>query len=220
MSNVPRLVVAVGVLIAFGAVGVAACSPATGAGQPGPPSASTQPSDISSDSPASSGLPALSKAFTSRVNGYSISYPGDWKVVTATETWPTGSPNFNPDDPSVDSFSGPNLAIYVASQKIASGVSPAQWLDRYMSDAALDFSNRPDCATVKTQPIVVDGATGSMNYSCSVVLIDAVVTAGGRAYVFSLQGDTLDKAWLLDLLKTVKLDPAGAIDTAPSASPS
>jgi hypothetical protein len=59
-----------------------------------------------------------------------------------------------------------------------------------------------------------------MNYSCSVVLIDAVVTAGGRGYVFSLQGDSVDKAWMLDLLKTVKLHPEAAIDTPPSAAPS
>jgi hypothetical protein len=30
----------------------------------------------------------------------------------------------------------------------------------------------------------------------------------------------VDKAWMLDLLKTVKLHPEAAIDTAPSSAPS
>jgi hypothetical protein len=187
--------------------------------RPGSPS-SGSPSGSASSSPASSGLPALSKTFTSTVSGYSISYPDGWKVVAASQSWPTGSFTFNPDDHWVDSFSGPNLAIYAVSQKIATSSSATQWLDKYMSDATLEFSNRPDCAVVKTEPIVVDGATGVMNYSCSVVLIDAVVTSGGRAYDFSLQGDSVDKAWMLEVLKTVKLHPEAAIDTAPSTAPS
>jgi hypothetical protein len=59
-----------------------------------------------------------------------------------------------------------------------------------------------------------------MNYSCSIVLIDATVTSGGRGYSFELQGDSVDKAWMLDLLKTVKLNPQAAIDTPPSSAPS
>jgi hypothetical protein len=183
------------------------------------PSSSGSPAS-SGTSSAASGLPALTTMFTSTVNGYSISYPDGWRVVRATETWPSGSFTSNPDDRSVDSFSGPNLAIYVVSQKLPTSTTPTKWLNEYLGDAALEFSNRPDCATVKTQPIVVDGASGVMNYSCAVVLIDAIVTSGGRAYVFSLQGDSVDKAWMLDLLQTVKLRPESAIDTPPSAAPS
>jgi hypothetical protein len=219
MTRAVTVIAAVVVVLIGGVVLLRPGSPSGQAGSSGngPGSAGNSPASAGT-SPASSGLPALATTFTSKVSGYSISYPDGWKVVTATQTWPTGSFTFNPDDRSVDAFSGPNLAIYAVSQKLATSTSPTKWLDEYLSDAALEFSNRPDCAVVKTEAIVVDGATGVMNYSCSIVLIDAMVTSGGRAYVFSLQGDSVDKAWMLDLLKTVKLHPEAAIDAAPSAS--
>jgi hypothetical protein len=212
MTRVLSVIAAVVVVVIGGVVLLRPGSPSSGS--PSGPGGST------GSSPGSSGMPPLSKTFTSTVNGYSMSYPDGWKVVTATQSWTTGSTTFNPDDHSVDSFSGPNLAIYAVSQKLATSGSPTQWLDKYLSDAKLEFSNRPDCAVVKTEPIVVDGATGVMNYSCSIVLIDAVVTSAGRGYVFSMQGDSVDKAWVLDLLKTVKLNPQAAIDTPPSSAPS
>jgi hypothetical protein len=217
MTRAVGLIAAVLVVVIGGIVLLRPGSPSSGSSSSGLPSA---PGGSAGSSPGSSGLPPLSKTFTSPINGYSISYPDGWKVMTATQSWPTGSTTFNPDDHSVDSFSGPNLAIYAVSQKLATSSSPTQWLDKYLSDAALDFSNRPDCAVVKTEPIVVDGATGVMNYSCSIVLIDATVTSGGRGYSFELQGDSVDKAWMLDLLKTVKLNPQAAIDTPPSSAPS
>jgi hypothetical protein len=214
-------VIAAAVVVVIGGVVVLRPSSPSGQGSSGTtPAASGSGSASASTSPASSGLPALTETFTSTVGGFSISYPAGWKVVRATQTWPTGSFTSNPDDHSVDAFSGPNLAIYAVSQKLATSTTPAKWLDEYLSDAALEFSNRTDCAVVRTEPIVVDGATGVMNYSCSVVLIDSIVTSGGRAYVFSLQGDSVDKAWMLELLKTVQLHPESAIDTASSAAPS
>jgi hypothetical protein len=220
MNNVAKVAVAALVLIALGAIGLAVLGPSTGVGHGGLAEPSSQPSRVPSGGPASPALPPLSSVFTSPVNGYSISYPADWKVTTATEWWASGSTTFNPDDPSVDSFSGPNVAIYVVSQKIAGGTAPTAWLDKYLSDSELNDSTRPDCAVVKTQPVVVDGAAGVVNYSCSAVLIDATVTAGGRGYVFSLQGDSPDKAWLLEVLKTVKLHPESAVEVAPSVAPS
>jgi hypothetical protein len=220
MSNLAKVAVAAVILIALGAFGIALLRSSTATGPGSSPGSSTQSSLLPSSGPGSSAAPALTKSFSSSFNGFSISYPGDWRVISAKRSWPTGSPNFNPDDPAVDSLSGPNLAIYAVSQKIAAGTTPTQWLDKYMSDSRLDFSNRPDCAVEKTLPIVVDGAAGVMIYSCEAVLIDAVVTAGGRAYVFSLQGDSPDKAFLLEVLKTVQLHPESAVDVAPSSSPS
>jgi hypothetical protein len=217
MNQMTRAVAVIAAVAIVLIGGVVLLRPGASSGQAGSSGNSPSPSG---NSPVSSGLPALTTTFTSKVSGYSISYPAGWKVVMATQTWPTGKFTFNPDDPSVDSFSGPNLAIYAASQKLATSTTPKKWLDEYVSDATLEFSNRPDCAAVKTEAIVVDGATGVMNYSCSVVLIDAIVTSGGRGYAFSLQGDSVDKAWMLDLLKTVKLHPESAIDTPPSGAPS
>ena len=217
MTRAVGVILAVLVVVIGGIVLLRPGSPSSGSPTSGSPSG---PGGSAGRSPASSGLLPLPKTFTSPINGYSISYPDGWKVVAATQSWPTGSFTFNPDDRWVDSFSGPNLAIYAVSQKLATNTTPTKWLDEYVSDATLEFSNRPDCAVVKTEPIVVDGATGVMNYSCSVVLIDALVTAGGRGYAFSLQGDSVDKAWMLDLLKTVKLNPQAGIDTPPSSAPS
>jgi len=220
MNQMTRVLSVIGAVVVVVIGGVALLRPGTPSSGSPSSGSSSGPGGSAGSSPGSSGLPPLSKTFTSTVNGFSISYPDGWKVVTATQSWPTGSTTFNPDDRSVDSFSGPNLAIYAVSQKLATSGSQTQWLDKYLSDAKLEFSNRPDCAVVKTEPIVVDGATGVMNYSCSIVLIDAIVTSGGRGYVFSMQGDSVDKAWVLDLLKTVKLNPQAAIDVPPSSAPS
>ncbi|MEA2545443.1 MAG: hypothetical protein QOI09_716 [Chloroflexota bacterium] len=215
MSNLARAAAAVVVLIVVSVVGLMFLGRSTGTGSNGVAGPSVAPSGGEPSAP-----PPLTGAFTSSFNGYSISYPGGWKVTKGTSSWPTGSANFSPDNPFVDAFTGPNLAIYAVSQKIDPAIGPTKWLAQYMSDSALDFSNRPDCAVVRTMPITVDGAAGIMNYSCEAVLIDAVVTAGGRAYVFSLQGDSPDKAWLLEVLATVRLHPETAVDASPSATPS
>jgi hypothetical protein len=220
MTRAVAVVAAAAVVVIGGVVLLRPGSPSGQGGFSGNSPSAPGNSPSTGNSPGSSGLPALTQTFTSKVSGFSISYPAGWKVVEATQTWPTGSFTFNPDDHWVDSFSGPNLAIYAVSQKLATSTTATKWLDEYMSDAKLEFSNRADCAVVKTEPIVVDGASGVMNYSCSVVLIDSIVTSGGRGYVFSLQGDSVDKAWMLEVLKTVKLHPDAAIDTAPSAAPS
>lgn len=206
------------VLVAVGGIGSLFLGGTTGVGHPGRPSIA--PSVERSMGGGQSALPALSGTFTSSFNGFSVSYPEGWTITKAKRSWPTGSANVSPDDPSVDAFTGPNVAIYAVSQKIDPAVGPSRWLSQYMSDEALDFSTRPDCAVVRTMPIVVDGSSGVMNYSCEVVLIDAVVVAGGRAYVFSLQGDSPDKDWLVEVLDTVKLHPSAAVDAEPAPTSS
>lgn len=218
MSNFAKVAAAAVIVIALGAIGlvVLTSGPISGAGGPG--TATSQPSAAAGPSAGASGLPALTKDFTSAVNGFSIKYPGDWKVTTATTTWPTGKITSNSDDPYTDGFNGSNLAVYVISQKLAAGTDPAAWIQEYQQGQELNYSKLPACTVVKTEPIVIDGVTGVMDVTCPSDIFDAVVISGGRAYDFTFLGQPPDKAWFLDVLKTVKLHPETAVDSAPAPS--
>ena len=72
-------------------------------------------------------------------------------------------------------------------------------------------------------PIVVDGAAGVIAGECTL----AVVSSEGRAYVFVLNAsdDFADlrafdsRAWFEEILATAQLQPADAVDAAPSEAP-
>ncbi len=219
MSNFAKVAAAAVIVIAIGAIGllVLRSGPIPGAGGPG--TATSRPSASAGPSAAAGALPAPTKDFTSAVNGFSMKYPGEWKVTAATTTWPTGQMTSSADDPFTDGFNGSNLAIYVVSQKLASGTDPAAWTREYQSGQELNYSKLPGCTVVTTEPIVVDGVTGVMDTTCPTDIFDVVVVSGGRAYDISFLGQPPDKAWFLDVLKTVKLNPERAVDGSPAPSP-
>ena len=145
------------------------------------------------------------------MNGLSISYPAGWAARPATAPWTAGWLNFG--DPGGDFLYDPlltdNLYVTLASQPLAGKAA-----DRWVTDTlALD-----GCGS--GAPVTVDGAAGRAGVECTAV----AVTLKGRGYVIQVySGDDpraapYDAAWFDQLLTTVKLHPADALDA--SASPS
>jgi hypothetical protein len=79
------------------------------------------------------------------------------------------------------------------------------WADHYLGIEHCD----------PAEPITVDGARGITGTSCPLALVEA----GGRGYLIWLYGID-DLEWFRQILATVRLHPADAIDAAPDAAPS
>jgi hypothetical protein len=185
------------------------------------PSSSPTPSPTASSSPSPTPAtpPPLTRTFTSRMHGISVSYPDGWTAQAATKPW-TGclycaAVHANPQvDVLLHPVHDDGVFLRIASQPIGK-TAPKDWV-------AAQMASDERCTT--TEPIIVDGATGlSGGETCHV----AVVTIAGRGYHIDLyvSPDNLDlvaqydRAWFEEVLATVKLHPEDAVDVAPSATP-
>jgi hypothetical protein len=219
MNSYAKIAIAAVAVIAIGAVGLAVLRPGTSPGvggqvvTPSPePSPSSSPRATSEPTASPHLTPPLTQRFTSTRHGISVSYPEGWATQAATEPWTGEFPNFR--DPPADFLYDPTLTdhlfLIIASMPIGAS-TPEEWVAAQLECGA-------------TQPIAVDGAIGQIGADeCNV----AAVTIDGRGYLFQLytSGDeawlasTYDRAWFDEVLATVQLQPAEAVDTAPSASP-
>ncbi len=144
-----------------------------------------------------------------------MSYPEGWTAQAATEPWTDSTFPLNFRAPQADSLydstTRDNLFLTIASQPIGDA-APEDWLVEQMA-------SEEGCTP--TEPIAVDGATGLIGAGeCNV----AVVTTAGRGYWIQLYTGgaapaTYDRAWFENVLATVQLHPADAVDVAPSAAP-
>ena len=194
-----------------GQVGTAATPSPTATASPTP-----EPS-VAAPSPSPTAAPPLTETFTSERHGITISYPSGWVARPATEPWTESVPDFGSTagDTVYDPGRPPgDLWISFASQPIG-GSTPAEW-------AAETIALDEGCST--TEPTTVDGAIGLIGAgSCT----RAAATTDGRGYYFWLYtgGDepslsvTYDRAWFEEVLATVQLQPADAVDVAPSVTP-
>lgn len=221
MNSFAKLAVAAVAVLAVGAVGavmIAPRSPAIGPGgavspSPSPLPASPSPTPRPTPTPSPSPSPAaLTTTFTSPLNRISVDYPGGWTVQPATQSSTGAETNFG--DPTGDFIYEPtfqdHLFIALRSSPLA-GQTAEQW--------TADQKVATECPS--TTPATIDGIAGTIGTDCEV----ALVVKGDRGYVIRLYtgDDSLvapyDRAWFLDLLATVKLDPASAGGASPSASP-
>jgi len=232
MSSFAKVAIAVIAVIAVGTVGVIALRPggtgtvgsaatpiptstpaATPAPTPTPASTPTPPpSPTVAPTAAPSVAPPLTGTFTSPIHGISLAYPAGWTTRPATEPWTTtGNPLFS--YPSVDILQDPvlgdHLFVGVASQPLA-GKTGDQW--------AADFQASSGCGP--TVPVTIDGASGLLSEGECLI---AAVTSGGRGYFVWLSpssdewwiAQVYDRAWFEQVLATVDLRPADAVDPAP-----
>jgi len=195
---------------------VAPSTPATPSpSTPTLPSASLRSSPSTIASPSASQLAPLTGSFTSAVFGVSSSYPAGWKIKPATELWTrqvswacaqicadviyekeTDSPFFS-----------------VASQPLA-GKSGAAWVAATLADPGWEGT----CPPV-TEPVSIDGTSGTLATICPEGLLVALTTSGGRGYAFLLyRVDDINQ--FKAILATIKLHPEDAVNTMPSPSPS
>ena len=198
-------------------VGTQLLGPPAPSGVGGAPSATTSPSPSPSPSPSLSpiSVPPLTQSFTSTIHGIALSYPEGWTARAATEPWTDRTFPLNFLEPHADFLYDPSLTdrlfLTIASKPIG-GSTAEDWVAEQMASGE---------GCTATEPIAVDGATGLIGTDgCNV----AAVTTAGRGYWIQLyaSGDetsAYDPAWFEGVLATVQLQPANAVDVAPSASP-
>jgi hypothetical protein len=210
MNTFTKMVVAAVAVVAVGALGLTFLrpGPAPGVGGPGPsPSPSPSPAATVSPSPSSSPLPALTETFNSTIHGISVGYPSGWKLQRATEPWTSGI--VQQDSPYADIIyekEADSPFIAVASQLLG-GKTAESWATDYLASLPCPQS----------EPVTVDGASGVLG-DCELGP-HALVSVGDRGYLIWLYRID-DLNWFKEILATVQLSPANALDVAPSASPS
>jgi hypothetical protein len=228
MNTSARAVIAAAAVIAAGALVLAVVGPfrppATGPGAvtspspsaPATPSASpsSSPSPIANSSPSQGAQ--LTGSFTSAVFGVSTSYPAGWKLHPATGLWKTGIP-WNCEPPcnfdQIYEKETDSPLFHLASQPLA-GKSGAAWGAAILADQGWDAT----CPLV-TEPIAIDGTSGTLATICGETLFAAVTSSGGRGYAFVFyRVDDINQ--FKDILATIRLHPEGAVSVMPSASPS
>src|SRR5262245_4171163 len=218
MNSFAKLAVAAVAVFAVGAIGVAMFLPrSTGVGPAVSPSPSQPTPSPTKALPTPTPLPtpaALTKTFTSPLNRIALDYPGAWTVKPATVASTGEAANFG--DPNVDTIYEPSLEdhLFFLTRSSPLGNQTAQ---QWLADQAVVT----ECPS--TGPVTVDGIAGTIGNGCDV----ALVVKGDRGYMIRLyqSGDegwidqVYNRAWFLDVLATVKLDPASAGSASPSASP-
>ena len=177
------------------------CAPAT-TSSPTPLPAETSASTAVPTSVAAAARPALTETFSSDLHGISVSYPEGWVPRAATEPWPADgivqmeSPF---GDVIEDGSSGDTAFLAVASQALAG---------RSLDEFVAGYGPFTECGA--PEPIVVDGAPGIVGTECPM----ALVSAGDRVFLIWLYRID-DRDWFQEILATVKLNPAAALDAAP-----
>jgi hypothetical protein len=218
MPTYSKLAAAGIAVIAVGAYVLWQLAPSGGPGGPSPapsPTASPKPTATLAPTVPTYVPPALTGTFTSDLHGVSLSYPAGWSTRPATEPWTDSSP---PDfseaagDLIFDPVKEDHLFLALASQPLGAA-SFDDWLTAFLSSEGC----------TRTTRALVEGADRAFGTDCDVVLF----SADGRGYVIALltSNDDADlrsfdaSAWLEEVLATVQLMPADAVDVAPTASP-
>lgn len=184
---------------------LAGCAASTPSAAPAAPSAAlASPSAATAASAPPSGSAALTEAFTSTRHGISISHPAGWVTQLSTEPWKTGLPGLPAGD-RVHEPSDENRFISVASQPLGAR-DGADWA----SEVARAGDWEDTCEPV-TEPVAIDGASGTIVVHCPSGIPSAMAWDKGRGYLIVLYPDD-DVDWFKDILATVKLHPEDAAE--------
>jgi hypothetical protein len=209
MNNYARFASAAVAVVVIGVIGYALLGPGGPPDTGGIPTPS--PTLMPSPSPTSSPPPALTESYTSAIHGYTISYPAGWTVREATASWTTGIPYQLSASLDVIATTG-NRFLGVASQPLA-GRSGDAW-----SDAIASNSDWGDACELTSGPVTVDGESGVIVTRCDGTPT-ALVAVADRGYLIVLYGIEEPETWFTEILATMQLDPASAVDASPSSSP-
>ena len=177
------------------------------------------PTTTPTSAPAPS-APALTQTYTSRMNGFSMSYPAGWVARAATEPWTDRPGAAQYADPGVDVLQDPNpdsnLFLYISSRAVGKS-TPGAWIAGHVAASE---------GCTPTESITVDGASGVFSNTCALVF----VTTAARGYRIALYTPTAgehaaldvapyDRSWFEAVLATVRFHPEDAVDAPASATP-
>ena len=225
MNTSAKAAIAAAAVVVVGAVVLAVVGPfrlsGTGPGAVASPSPSASasllpsPSPSLAPSPVPSPLGPLTGSFTSTTFGASSSYPAGWKIQPATELWTTkvswACAQTCADMIYEKETDSPFFSL--SSQPLA-GKSGPDWVAATLADPGWEGT----CPPV-TEPVTIDGTSGTLATICPEGLLVALTSSGGRGYAFVLyRVDDINE--FKAILATVRLHPADAITVMPSAAPS
>ena len=145
-------------------------------------------------------VPDVDKPFTSPLNRYSVQYPSVWSAKPATARWTSGT---DVSDPSVADTFGSQPSFTATSTTIPAGTTFDAWYTAY------DASRRKGTcgAAASMEDVVIDGVRGHLDTHCPTFYYEAVVSKGGRAYVFTLYAPTPNRPLFDSLIRTIRLTP-------------
>jgi len=223
-SGMTRLALMAVAVVAVVVGGLFVLRPGTGpagVGAPGSavPSVSASPS-ASLPPPGSPAISvgALTQAFTSPTFGYSLKYPADWSLDPTTAQGPT------PGGADAFGSGGSDWLLRGLSRPIPDGVVVDDWIL-----ATLQQSDQLACTPPRAtqEAVTIDGHEGRILGFCGTPTapqIEATVTVGNRAYLFSLfdarivPNEQESRALFDRFASTIRLDPARAVGS-PSPGP-
>ena len=208
MTTYARVAVAGMIVIAVGTFGLLALRPSTGT--------VTGPGSSPSASPdrTASPAPPPTQPFTSAIHGLSVGPPAAWSIAAATQPWAGGPASFA--DPTGDVLFDPTLTdhLFLALRSRSIGnAEPARWI--------ADGLRLLECSS--SEPVTIDGAAGAIGTEgCDA----AAVVSDARGYLIRLYtssdeawiADVYDRDWFADVLATVRLDPASALNARERAA--
>ena len=208
MNIYAKLASAAAAVVVAGVIGYAMLglgrAPDTG-GRPTP-----SPTFTPSLGPTSPPRPTLTESYTSPIHGYTVSYPAGWTVREATESWTTEIP-FQASAFADVIATADNRFLAVASQPLAGRNSDA-WYDQITSDSGWGDTCEPT-----SEPVTIDGESGVSVTHCDGTQT-ALVAVANRGYLIVLYGIEEPETFM-EILATMQLDPASAVDPSPLASP-
>lgn len=154
-------------------------------------------------------IQAFSQTFTSPTMGFSVDYPEGWTTFNASKPWVPGELE-TWDAPNGDRIESSDAGFRGGSQALPAGQTGQEWIDAYMATEPTGCGEREQIPLADTQATIgLNGCRGLGRLGGRVY--DLVLVKDGRAYNFTMEG-AIDRAFLLAILATVKLDPASAID--------
>jgi hypothetical protein len=163
--------------------------------------------------PTSHELPKLTGSFTSPTYGYTVGTADGWTIKPATSKW-TGYDNSPPATDEI-AFAGTDSGLAGASQSLPQGVTFAQFLVKMHENTLTGVPAGCDGGDPSNWPwIQIGDQPGSLDLLC--IAAEAVVSVGGRVYVFDWTNSTFDSGQHLSiqswqsLLRSITFDPTSA----------
>jgi len=151
-------------------------------------------------------IPTFDKAFTSPLLGYSVKYPSGLAVTPAARPWTGG---YSTSASMTDRYGG-GIGYVATSTRIPAGMTFDQWYTGYDTSR---YDTAPQFGTCEPQQleetVVVDGVQGRLDVHCPTYYFEAVVSSGGRAYVFTAYYPISRPAFEA-FLATIHLTPTSA----------
>jgi hypothetical protein len=145
-------------------------------------------------------LPVLDTTFTSSLAGYAIGHPAAWPVTPATKAWTSGY-----ETKALSDHIGTAPSIDGTSMKLPAGTTFDAWFAAYDADRAKGTCG----AASNNEAITIDGAIGHLDVHCPSTYLEAVVSKGGRVYVFTMFRP-FNRPLFETLVGSVHLMPASA----------